>query len=199
MSDTQTSAHTLTSMHECLKSLTHTYALCRCRNEGTSLQTLTLPAKCCALSEAAITESLSFLVRLCHSKLFSENICMWIQLFVPSRLCFFLYLFKSFSVECAITGCKIFFALFFLFAGRHYVLRTVGVGVRGVWCRGGQVIVVQAERERWAKRADTACFEHTKLYFHQFTEVEINMTVAYLFQWLYFWVISRQMTRWGLV
>lgn len=164
MSDTQTSAHTLTSMHECLKSLTHTYALCRCRNEGTSLQTLTLPAKCCALSEAAITESLSFLVRLCHSKLFSENICMWIQLFVPSRLCFFLYLFKSFSVECAITGCKIFFALFFLFAGRHYVLRTVGVGVRGVWCRGGQVIVVQAERERDGQSVQTRLALNTPNY-----------------------------------
>lgn len=104
-----------------------------------------------------------------------------------------------FQLSVQLQGVRYFSLFFFLFAGRHYVLRTVGVGVRGVWCRGGQVIVVQAERERWAKRADTACFEHTKLYFHQFTEVEINMTVAYLFQWLYFWVISRQMTRWGLV
>lgn len=39
-------------------------------------------------------------------------------------------------------------------------------------------------------RAGGGC-ERTKLYFHQFKEVEINMAAAYLFQWLYFWVISR--------
>lgn len=163
MSDTQTSAHTLTSMHECLKSLTHTYALCRCRNEGTSLQTLTLPAKCCALSEAAITESLSFLVRLCHSKLFSENICMWIQLFVPSRLCFFLYLFKSFSVECAITGCKIFFALFFFYL-RGVIMCYVLLG----WGRGGfGVGEVKLSLSRQREREMGKACRHGLLWTHQ--------------------------------
>lgn len=52
-----------------------------------------------------------------------------------------------FQLSVQLQGVRYFSLFFFLFAGRHYVLRTVGVGVRGVWCRGGQVIVVQAERE----------------------------------------------------
>lgn len=96
--------------------------------------------------------------------------------------------------------------IFFLFM-LHYVLLIARCGReerrRVFWLRGGQVIVVSDRRTRRGrerrKEAAMAYCERTKSYFHQFTEVEINMTVAYLFQWLYFWVISRQMTRWGLV
>lgn len=105
-----------------------------------------------------------------------------------------------FQLSVQLQGVRYFSLFFFYLRGviMCYVLLGWGWGGFGV----GEVklsLSRQRERERWAKRADTACFEHTKLYFHQFTEVEINMTVAYLFQWLYFWVISRQMTRWGLV
>lgn len=59
----------------------------------------------------------------------------------------------------------------------------------GFWLRGGQVIAVSdrqgytwgAERER-ETQGDMAYCDRTKSYFHQFTEVEINMTAAYLFQ-----------------
>lgn len=130
-----------------------------------------------------------------QSELFPENMCMWILLLFFSPLCSFLYLFMSFWIKRAITGSEVYVALSFtrcsFCSGREKC---------GFWLKEGQAFIVgHMHRERERKRGDAAHSEHTKSYFHQFVEVEINMSVAYLFQRLYFWVISRQMTRWGLV
>lgn len=114
----------------------------------------------------------------------SENICIWMVFFggVCLFICFVVVFFFCVSSSCRVTV---------------------------VWmpCRwkGAERVRKRSmrqrdERKRWGKWIDAGGYcEHTKSYFHQFAEVEINTTLAYLFHWLYFWVISRQMTRWGLV
>ena len=156
------------------------------------------------------------LVRLRHSKLFTENICMWIlRLF--SRLCFLLYLFMSLLFELSVVQLRGGGSQVISFSMLHYVSLVAHCGgeeenkkkggiwlrgevkpslwgdadAHGCWGRGGGARRKGGSGETWL------AVNATKSYFHQFTEVEINMTVAYLFQWLYFWVISRQMKKMG--
>lgn len=116
-----------------------------------------------------------------------ENICIWMFFFLG----LFVYLF------C----CCFFFLLCFVFVSRYCCVNAMPLKAR----RGAERVRKRSmrqrdERKRWGKWIDAGGYcEHTKSYFHQFAEVEINTTLAYLFHWLYFWVISRQMTRWGLV
>lgn len=89
--------------------------------------------------------------------------CEYSFLFPPGFAFSFTCL-SLFQLSVQLQGVRYFSLFFFLFAGRHYVLRTVGVGVRGVWCRGGQVIVVQAERERDGQSVQTRLALNTPNY-----------------------------------
>lgn len=89
--------------------------------------------------------------------------CEYSFLFPPGFAFSFTCL-SLFQLSVQLQGVRYFSLFFFLFAGRHYVLRTVGVGVRGVWCRGGQVIVVQAERERDGQSVQTQLALNTPNY-----------------------------------
>lgn len=112
---------------------------------------------------------------------FTDNIHM--QILSSSYLCFFMFVFLELGIK------QRFFVV--ILYGVLSAGQDLFKGRSGYHCR-------EQASER-AREANVARRECTKSYFHQFKEVEINMTVAYLFQWLYFWVISRQMTRWGLV
>lgn len=90
--------------------------------------------------------------------------CEYSFLFPPGFAFSFTCL-SLFQLSVQLQGVRYFsLFFFFLFAGRHYVLRTVGVGARGVWCRGGQVIVVQAERERDGQSVQTRLALNTPNY-----------------------------------
>lgn len=65
--------------------------------------------------------------------------------------------------------------------GKRRKTRELVKGRSSYHCDGLTETHTRSERET-GKWGDMAYCEHTKSYFHQFTEVEINMTVAYLFQ-----------------
>lgn len=184
--------HTHTSMHECSKK----------RGSHTCTQTHTHRSRVAVEMRAHLCRLLLYLPSAkLHLKLQLQNLCHFSPTHLQSfeNICIWMFFFLGLFVY--LFCCCFFFLLCFVFVSRYCCVNAMQLKAR----RGAERVRKRSmrqrdERKRWGKWIDAGGYcEHTKSYFHQFAEVEINTTLAYLFHWLYFWVISRQMTRWGLV